>query len=79
MRVKIDQHTPLSVITEPFVDSYWQEREREHGGTIEISHGKKDGRGWREHSQRVNPHMSAWHHQLKNEDVLAFCERFYAD
>ena len=81
VQVTIDQHTPLSVVTEPFVDIWRGKRggERQCEGTVEIHHGKKNGRGYREGTQRVNPHMTAWHHQLTNENVLTFSEQFYGD
>ena len=81
VQVTIDQHTPLSVVTEPFVDIWREERdgERQYEGTVEIHHGKKSGRGYWDGTQRVNPHMTAWHHQLTNENVLTFSEQFYGD
>ena len=75
--VRIDQRTPLSVITEPFIEE--KREELSAAGVVEVHHGKKNGRGRRENTQRVNPHMTAWHHQLKNEDVLAFSQEFYGD
>ena len=86
LSVTIDQQTPLSTVTEPFIEQVLGTDEQEHltplghrvraqPREVGIYQGKPHARGcgWPE-VQAVNPHRTAWHYQLEAGATLYFHE-----
>jgi hypothetical protein len=85
-KVRINQRTPLRLITRPFIQHLQQlhknYEEAENGDLrgyherdYKVSQGTQSNGGYFNAEQEVRTNFSAWHWQLADGDVLSFTER----